>query len=161
LGNSEVSCPKTQPKSDEHPPPVTSATLVVDSDVGPLTLHVDGRDAPTSAAHFLKLVASGFYANITVHAARPGFAVQFGDEDGDGYQDEATDPLPHEVSPEPFGALTFGMSAFSPGSQHSQIFVLVSDAPQLLGTRVRLGRAEGPWHLLTVGDQIYSITKKP
>lgn len=161
LGNAEASCPKDPPKSDAHPPPPISATLIVDSDVGELGLHVDGRDAPASAAHFLKLVEDGFYSDISVHAARPGFAIQFGDKDGDGYQDQVADPLPHEVSPEPFSALTFGMSAFSPGSQDSQIFVVVSDAPQLLGSRVRLGKAEGPWHLLTVGDRIHSIKKKP
>ena len=76
------------------------------------------------------------------------------------WDDEASTPLPHEFSPTPFDAGSFGMSAFSPGSQDTHIFVTVSDAPQLHGSRVRLGKAEGPWHLLTVGDILHRVERK-
>src|SRR5690606_18352455 len=152
LGSPETTCPRKRPaQATVHKEFGGQTTVEIDSDVGQLLLHVDGRDAPASAAHFLHKVESGFYDGITVHGMRAGFAVQWGDPDGDGYQDGASVPLPHEVSPRPFSALTFGMSAFSPGSHDSQIFVVLSDAPQLPGSRVHLGHAEGPWHRRCVG----------
>jgi uncharacterized SAM-binding protein YcdF (DUF218 family)/cyclophilin family peptidyl-prolyl cis-trans isomerase len=161
LGTPEITCPRQRPA-----PPKSSkefggqTTIEIDSDVGQLLLHLDGRDAPVSAAHFLQKVESGFYDGIVVHGTRAGFAVQWGDPDGDGYQDGASTQLPHEVSPRPFSALSFGMSAFSPGSHDAQIFVVLSDAPQLQGSRVHLGRAEGPWHLLIVGDVFHSVKRR-
>jgi len=136
-----------------------SITITIDSDVGPLMLHLDNHAAPGSTTRFLDLIEEKFYDGIEIHGGRPGFAVQFGDKDGDGYDDSLRPPLTHEISPDPFTSLSFGMSAFSPGSQNSQIFVTISDAPQLTGSRVRLGRAEGPWHLLTVGDVLYSVKR--
>jgi cyclophilin family peptidyl-prolyl cis-trans isomerase len=132
-------------------------TLVIDSDVGELELHLNDSSSPHSRARFLSLVDEGFYNGIAVHGESPGFAVQFGDKDGDGYDETTNSALPHEVTWTPFSALSFGMSAFSEGSQNSQIFVVLSDAPQLTGSRVRLGQAEGPWHLLTVGDVLHSV----
>jgi cyclophilin family peptidyl-prolyl cis-trans isomerase len=161
LGSPKRTCPKVMPTQVTKPARAEKVKLLIDSDVGELVLNVDGTDSPSSAARFLQLVDNGFYNGMAIHAVRAGFAVQFGDKDGDGYQDAASAPLPHEISPEPFSALSFGMSAFSPGSQDSQIFVVVSDAPQLTGTRVRLGKADGPWHLLTVGDVLHSVRRSP
>lgn len=161
LGSKEANCPRTPPAASaaarELPGKVT---LIAETDVGQLILSVDGRDAPHSAAHFLKKVDTKYYDGLKVHGARAGFAVQFGDKDGDGYQDGPSGDLPHEVSPRPFTTGSFGMSAFSPGSQDAQIFVLLSDAPQLHGSRVHLGQVEGPFHLLAVGDVIHSIRRK-
>lgn len=161
LGSPGRSCPEKPKAKVATKVPVKDATIVIDSDVGELKLFVAAKDAPASAARFIKLVDDGFYNGMKIHGLRAGFAVQFGDQDGDGYQDSPSAPLPHEISPEPFSALSFGMSAFSPGSHDAQIFVVVSDAPQLTGSRVRLGRAEGPWHLLTVGDVLHSVKRSP
>jgi cyclophilin family peptidyl-prolyl cis-trans isomerase len=161
LGTPEVTCPATPPESSKQLPEFSGqVTLVADTDVGDLVFHVDGRDAPHSAAHFLTKVDAKYYDGLKVHGARAGFAVQFGDRDGDGYQDGPSGDLPHEVSPRPFTTGSFGMSAFSPGSHDAQIFVILSDAPQLHGSRVHLGRVEGPFHLLVVGDVIHSLTRK-
>jgi cyclophilin family peptidyl-prolyl cis-trans isomerase len=92
-----------------------------------------------------------------VHGSRAGFAAQFGDKDGDGYASEIETERTSEASPAFFTAGSFGVSSFSPGTPSSQIFVVVSDAPQLTGERVYLGRAEGPWQLLTTDDVLYSI----
>jgi peptidyl-prolyl cis-trans isomerase B (cyclophilin B) len=171
LGATEPHCP---PKAPLPPMPANDASktkassidhsevvLNIESDVGPLILRVNENAAPASRQQFLKLVDEGYYNGLSVHGARPGFALQFGDQDGDGYDAEATPGLPNEVTPTHFSALSFGMSAFSEGSQNSQIFVVVSDAPQLVGSRVRLGQAEGPWHLLMVGDTLHSVKRQP
>lgn len=161
LGSPGASCPKTVPAPAEKMRGFAGkATLIADTDVGELLFHLDGRDAPVSALHFLEKVDAKYYDGLKIHGARAGFAVQFGDKDGDGYQDGPSDDLPHEVSPRPFTTGTFGMSAFSPGSQDTQIFVILSDAPQLHGSRVHLGQVEGPFHLLVVGDVIHSLRRK-
>jgi peptidyl-prolyl cis-trans isomerase B (cyclophilin B) len=161
LGNPKANCPNQPPTGTSALPSFSGeVTLVAETDVGELVFHLDGRDAPHSAAHFLKKVEEKFYDGLRVHGARAGFAVQFGDKDGDGYQDGPSEALPHEVSPRPFTTGSFGMSAFSPGSQDAQIFVILSEAPQLHGSRVHLGQVEGPFHLLVVGDVIHSLRRK-
>jgi cyclophilin family peptidyl-prolyl cis-trans isomerase len=172
LGRSETKCPaqpgEKEAKSAGQAPaqkaPAASSTpevvsLVIDSDVGELGLQLDDASSPESRARFLSLVDQGFYDGISIHGESPGFAIQFGDKNGDGYDETISEPLPHEVTWRPFDALSVGMSAFSEGSQNSQIFVVLSDAPQLTGSRVRLGKAEGPWHLLTVGDVLHSVKR--
>jgi cyclophilin family peptidyl-prolyl cis-trans isomerase len=177
LGRGETKCPskeraskiantsKEQDAENSRPqeaiPNLVQQTLIIDSDVGELKLHLNDETSPESRARFLSLVDEGFYNGIAIHGESPGFAVQFGDKDGDGYDEAFSSALPHEVTWTPFSALSVGMSAFSEGSQNSQIFVVLSDAPQLTGTRVRLGVAEGPWHLLTVGDVLHTIKRAP
>jgi cyclophilin family peptidyl-prolyl cis-trans isomerase len=171
LGAPEPHCPPKAPaqvtsidavsKSDASPSDTSEVVLKIDSDVGPLILRVNEGAAPASRQQFLKLVDEGYYDGLSIHGARPGFALQFGDQDGDGYDAGPTPDLPSEITPTPFSALSFGMSAFSEGSQNSQIFVVLSDAPQLMGSRVRLGQAEGPWHLLMVGDTLHSVKRDP
>ncbi len=165
LGKETSNCPPDPVPSapTQHSEPFaheTAITLLIDSDVGPLEIELNNLGAPASTARLLHLVETHFYDGIAVHNLRPGFAVQFGDKDGDGYEDSLTESIPHEISPDPFISLSVGMSAFSPGSQNSQIFVLVSDAPQLTGSRIHLGRAKGPWHLLNIGDIFHTVRRK-
>lgn len=138
-------------------PPVE---LIADTDIGPLSLRVDAPHAPASVVHFLRLVDAGFYNGLAIHAAREGFAVQLGDKNGDSYDDERSPGLPNELDPGPFPALSFGMGAFAAGAHDAQLFVLLADAPQLIGTRVRLGVAGGAWDQLVVGDVIHSLRRK-
>ncbi len=165
LLGAEKGCPQapasehpSKSKADQgEPAPVI---IEVDSDVGVLELHLDRAAAPKAAERFLKLMDEGYYENTTIFGGRPGFATQFGDRNGDGYEDKALASLPSELSPTPFRALSFGLSEFSPGSQSSQIFVMLTDAPQLTGARIHLGQAKGPWHLLTTGDVLYRLRRR-
>lgn len=168
LGSPKRHCPqRKQQKSPKAPEPVPAleretppVTIEIQSDVGPLTLHLDDPASAASRAHVLGLVERGFYDGLTVHAVTPGFAAQFGDPDGDGYADRVPPGLPNEVAPTPMGPFSVGMSSFAPGTQNTQLFVTLSDAPQLTGKRVRLGRAEGPWHLLVPGDRLHQVRTK-
>jgi hypothetical protein len=67
--------------------------------------------------------------------------------------------LPFEVSPRAFDQLSFGMGSFAPGAENTQLFVTVSDAPQLFGARIRLGSAVGPWELLVWGDELHTVKR--
>ena len=165
LGSKEAQCPATEPPQALSPssspknaarPPVT---LVVDSEVGELRLVIESQTAPCAAAHFLKQVDAGWYNQQRIILGRYGFTVQFGDQDEDGYDNTPAPGLPFEVSPAAFVPLTLGMSSFAPGAENTQVFVTVSDAPQLFGTRIALGRAEGPWELLVWGDELRTIKR--
>lgn len=173
LGDENKKCkPETDPLSSVSltgpgaPVPVSAValspvvTLDIDSDVGRLSLVLDTQSAPATSARFLSLVNEGYFNGTSIFGGRPGFATQFGDRDGDGYEDKRLDSLPSEVSPSPFLALSFGMSEFVPGAGSSQLFVLLADAPQLTGARVHLGKAEGPWHLLVPGDVLHTVTRR-
>ena len=45
---------------------------------GTIKLELDGRQAPITVAHFLKLVDSGFYDGTVFHRVIPGFMAQGG-----------------------------------------------------------------------------------
>jgi peptidyl-prolyl cis-trans isomerase B (cyclophilin B) len=88
-----------------------------------------------------------------VHRVVPGFVVQFGDPDGDGYGGSGTS-LRCETSPVPFRALDVGMALAGRDTGSSQIFVTLSRTPHLDGEYTRVGRAEGDWASVAQGDVI-------
>jgi cyclophilin family peptidyl-prolyl cis-trans isomerase len=164
LGEQKATCPgKGDRPIAVHNPPVPSdtqpTTLVIDSDLGELRLTVEPKRAPQAVAHFLMQVDSGHYDQQHIIFGRYGLTVQFGDQNDDGYDDIPAPGLPFEVSPEPFSKLSVGMGSFAPGAENTQLFVTVSDAPQLFGTRIHLGHAEGPWELLVWGDELRTVKR--
>jgi peptidyl-prolyl cis-trans isomerase B (cyclophilin B) len=50
----------------------------------PITIEVDGNNAPITAGNFVDLVQKGFYNNLTFHRVEPAFVVQGGDPQGNG-----------------------------------------------------------------------------
>lgn len=176
LGTKNISCPQAPLASDPaaalnadaplEPVDDSAAnakegpiTIVIDSDLGELKLILDPSSAPHATRHVLAKIEAGFYDKQHVGFGRYGLTVQFGDHDEDGYDEIAAPRLPFEVSPRPVKALSLGMSSFAPGAEDTQLFVTVSAAPQLFGSRVLLGRAEGPWELLTWGDELRSFKR--
>lgn len=109
--------------------------------------------APVTAARLAALVGSGFYKGIVVHRVVPGFVVQLGDPEADGFGGSGT-PLRCETSPVPFGALDVGMALAGRDTGSSQLFVTLSRTPHLDGEYARVGRAEGPWADVAQGDVI-------
>jgi len=83
----------------------------------------------------------------------PGFVVQFGDPDGDGYGGSGTS-VRCETSPAPFAELDVGMALAGRDTGSSQIFVTLSRTPHLDGEYTRVGRAEGAWSSVAQGDVI-------
>jgi len=164
LGVTQASCPSPVPAQAQatktpQAGPLPIVVLQLQSDVGPLELHLDPNLAPRAVAHVLAQVDAGFYAQKRVIFGRPGLSVQFGDPDEDGYDNVAAPGLPFEISPLPFEQGSVGMSSFAPGAENTQLFVTTSDAPQLFGSRILLGRAKGPWELLVLGDELHSVRR--
>lgn len=112
--------------------------------------------SPITAARITDLAKSGFYKGVVVHRVVPGFVVQFGDPDGDGYGG-SDKSLRCETSPVPFGKLDVGMALAGRDTGSSQIFVTLSRTPHLDGEYTRVGHAEGDWAGIAQGDVITDV----
>jgi peptidyl-prolyl cis-trans isomerase B (cyclophilin B) len=55
------------------------ATVVLTVKGAPITIEVDGTDAPITAGNFVDLVKRGVYTGTAFHRVEPGFVVQGGD----------------------------------------------------------------------------------
>lgn len=125
--------------------------FTTDADVGPLAFVLEPELSPITATRITSLVRSGFYKGIVVHRVAPGFVVQFGDPEGDGYGGSGTS-LRCETSPVPFAPLDVGMALAGRDTGSSQVFVTLARTPHLDGEYTRVGRAEGAWSSLAQGD---------
>ena len=122
-------------------------------ELGPLTIVLEPELSPVTATRLAALVKSGFYKGIVMHRVAPGFVVQFGDPDGDGYGGSGTS-VRCETSPVPFAALDVGMALAGRDTGSSQLFVTLSRTPHLDGEYTRVGRAEGAWSSVAQSDLI-------
>ena len=105
------------------------AKIVFKTDAGvELTVFLEPELSPITATRIASLVKSGFYKGIVVHRVVPGFVVQLGDPDGDGYGGAGTS-LRCETSPVPFGLLDVGMALAGRDTGSSQFFVTLSRTP--------------------------------
>lgn len=97
--------------------------------LGTIRLELDGKQAPLTVAHFLKLVDSGFYDGTVFHRVIPGFMVQ-----GGGYTPglklkEKGETIPNESGNGMTNARgTIAMARTGdPHSANSQFFINVAD----------------------------------
>jgi cyclophilin family peptidyl-prolyl cis-trans isomerase/uncharacterized SAM-binding protein YcdF (DUF218 family) len=131
-----------------HPTRVT-----LDTDAGSLVLRFDPALAPVAATRFVALARSGFYSGVTVHRVVPGFVVQLGDPQADGFGGSGR-LLRCETSPVPFGALDVGVALAGRDTGSSQIFVTLSRQAHLDGEYAWVGRADGDWDGVAEGDVV-------
>ena len=147
-GAAELGAPLTKP-----------AKLILTTDAGELTIVLEPELSPITATRIAALARSGFYKGIVVHRVVPGFVVQLGDPEGDGYGGSGTS-LRCETSPVPFGVLDVGMALAGRDTGSSQFFVTLSRTPHLDGEYTRIGRAEGAesdWASVAQGDVITDV----
>jgi len=158
LGDKQPTCEpsKAQPYT---PAPelhriVGPTTIEFATDAGNLVLQIDPTLAPVAATRIVELVAKNFYDDMAVHRVVPGFVVQFGDRDGDGYGGANLDTLRCETSPVPFREGTVGIALGGRDTGSSQLFVALGPSPHLEGDYAVVGTATGPWNVLVEGDRI-------
>ena len=142
-----------------HPP--GPARLILDTDVGELTLQLDPTWAPVAAARLLDLASSGFFDAMAVHRVVPGFVVQFGDRAGDGTGAAGREPLRCETAPVPFAPLSVGVALDGRDTGSSQFFVTLARTPHLDGDYARVGTASGDWAAVAEGDVIRKVRVAP
>lgn len=131
--------------------------IILTTDAGDLTVVLEPELSPVTATRITSLAKSGFYNGIVVHRVVPGFVVQLGDPDGDGYGGSGTS-LRCESSPVPFGPLDVGMALAGRDTGSSQFFVTLARTPHLDGEYARIGHAEGDWASVAQGD-VVSLTR--
>ncbi|MDF2695808.1 MAG: Peptidyl-prolyl cis-trans isomerase [Labilithrix sp.] len=130
--------------------------VILTTDAGELALVLEPELSPVTATRIASLARSGFYKGIVVHRVVPGFVVQLGDPEGDGYGGSGTS-LRCETSPVAFDRLDVGMALAGRDTGSSQIFVTLSRTPHLDGEYTRIGRADGDWASLAQGDVIRDV----
>jgi cyclophilin family peptidyl-prolyl cis-trans isomerase len=157
LGDTSATCDAPDKGLEPPAPPFSDAPTHVqfafDGIESPLTITLETEFSAMTTARLTALVESGFYKGITVHRVVPGFVVQFGDPDGDGYGGSGV-PLRCETSPVSFAALDVGMALAGRDTGGSQLFVTLARTPHLDGEYTRVGFAEGAWQTLVEGDII-------
>ncbi|MCL2725993.1 MAG: peptidylprolyl isomerase [Polyangiaceae bacterium] len=127
--------------------------IVLTTSNGELGVTLEPALSPVTAAHIAALARAGFYKGIVVHRVVPGFVVQFGDPDGDGYGGSGT-PVRCETAPVAFAPLDVGLALTGRDTGSSQLFVTLSRTPQLDGEYTRVGKADGNWASVVEGDII-------
>lgn len=147
--------PRPREPSDTALTRTVTLTLVLDS--GTLSLALDPTLAPVTTARIAALARSGFYTGQVVHRVVPGFVVQFGDPDGDGYGGSGQ-LLRCETSPVPFGPLNVGMALAGRDTGSSQVFVTLARTPHLDGEYAHIGHAQGDWAAVLEGDVLQKVT---
>lgn len=153
LGEPGRRCPLV-PGAERAAAPPGDVKLAFETDVGTLSLTLSGSSSPFAAQRLLELVKSGFFDGMAVHRVVPGFVVQLGDPDGDGFGGPALPPLRCQTSPEPFEAGSVGIALAGRDTGGSQFFVALRRAPHLDGDYSLIGRAEPGWERLAAGDRI-------
>jgi cyclophilin family peptidyl-prolyl cis-trans isomerase len=127
--------------------------VVLTADSGELAMTLEPELSPITATRLSSLVKTGFFKGIVVHRVVPGFVVQLGDPEGDGYGGSGTS-LRCETSPVPFRLHDVGMALAGRDTGSSQFFVTLSRTPHLDGEYTRVGHADGDWESVAQGDVI-------
>jgi cyclophilin family peptidyl-prolyl cis-trans isomerase/HEAT repeat protein len=128
--------------------------ILLETDVGVMTLALDPALAPVAVTRAVDLVRAGFYDGNAVHRVVPGFVAQFGDPQGDGYGGAGKPALRCETSPVPFQTGVVGVALAGRDTGSSQLFVTLGPSPHLDGQYAVLGTAQGPWADIAEGDII-------
>lgn len=136
---------------------VGPSELVLQTDIGDLSVKLDPELAPVAVERIIELVKAGYYDQMVVHRVVPGFVAQFGDTAGDGYGDGGKPPIRCETSPRAFQALDVGMALAGRDTASSQLFITLGRYPRLDGNYAWVGRAAGDWGRLAQGDRILKV----
>ena len=94
---------------------------------------------------------------MLIHRVVPGFVVQLGDPDGDGFGGPDKPPLRCQVGAESFDVGSVGVALAGRDTGLSQLFVTLRRAPHLTGEYSLIGQAEPGWERLATGDRILKV----
>jgi len=101
--------------------------------LGTIKLELDGKQAPLTVTHFLKLVESGFYEGTVFHRVIPGFMAQGGGHTPNLKLKDTDETIPNESGNGLTNARgTIAMARTGdPHSANSQFFINVADNARL------------------------------
>jgi cyclophilin family peptidyl-prolyl cis-trans isomerase len=148
-------CPNVPSKDSLDTAAPADVQVDFETDVGPLRLALWGGRSPFAVQRFAELVRSGFYDGMVVHRAVPGFVVQFGDPDGDGFgAPPAQPPLRCQLGFDRFETGAVGVALAGRDTGSSQFFVTLRPTPHLMGEYSLVGQAAPGWEKLAAGDRL-------
>jgi len=132
-------------------------TLELETDVTTLTLELDPALAPVAVTRLVELARSHFFDGVVVHRVIPGFVVQLGDPEGDGYGGASRPPLRCETSPARFEAGSVGIALSGRDTGSSQFFVTLGREAHLDGEYALIGHAASGWDRVAEGDVVKAV----
>lgn len=166
---SHLQQPSAQPQAKQNeiidpqtlePYKTASATAIVKTSKGNITLTLYGEDAPYAVANFIKKTKDGFYNNLIFHRVE-GWVIQGGDPTGTGM---GGGKIASELNDKPFveGSLGLARTPVSKDiSNDSQFFITKNDASHLNGDYVNFGIVTEGMDVvnqIAIGDKILGIT---
>ncbi len=106
---------------------------------GTIRIRLEPERAPITCRRIWDLAAGGFYDGLDFHRVVPNFVAQGGDPRGDGWGSGGLS-LPDEPSLAPFATGAVGIATSGPNTGGCQLFMMLLDAPHLVGHYTRFGR---------------------
>jgi cyclophilin family peptidyl-prolyl cis-trans isomerase len=157
LGERQHRCPSTPSHELWQTQALPDYRLELSTDIGPLTLTLWGNASPFATQRLVELSRAHFFDGMAVHRVVPGFVVQLGDPDGDGFGGPDLPPLRCQVSSDPFELYSVGIALAGRDTGSSQFFVALRSAPHLAGEYSLVGHADPGWERLAPGDRILEV----
>jgi len=139
--------------ADEVPP---HPYIQIVTTEGTIILELDGRQAPLTVAHILKLIDESFYDGIIFHRVIPGFMAQAGGFTPDLKQKEDNKVIPNESGnglSNVRGTIAMARTG-DPHSANSQFFINVADNSRLDPGKKSTG---GSWGYTVFGHVIQGM----
>jgi cyclophilin family peptidyl-prolyl cis-trans isomerase len=158
LGEPKRRCPVVAGKEPLTAMLAGDFALELKTDTRDLRLTLSAAESPFATERIVQLARAGFYNGMRVHRVVPGFVVQIGDPDGDGFGGPDLPPLRDQLGLEPFDVGSVGIALAGRDTGLSQFFVTLRRAPHLDGDYSLVGHAEPGFGELVNGDLIREVT---
>jgi peptidyl-prolyl cis-trans isomerase B (cyclophilin B) len=136
-------------------------SVVLETEIGKITLELNSDFAPVTVANFLELVGKGFYDGMEFHRVIGNFVAQAGCPLGNGWSG-AGYQINCEYSPLRYEVGTLGMALSGKDTGGSQFFITHSPQPHLNGSYTILGKVVFGMEFLEkaqIGTKILSIKR--
>jgi cyclophilin family peptidyl-prolyl cis-trans isomerase/HEAT repeat protein len=111
----------------------------IDTSHGTVRVELFPREAPLTVLHFIDLARKGCYFDSRFHRVVPGFVLQGGDPQGDGWGGPG-DVIRCEINRREFDRGMVGMALSGKDTGGSQFFVTLAPQPHLDGRYTIFGR---------------------
>lgn len=169
INQNQIQAQQQQQQQSTQPSPVTqasldtykiaSATAVIKTSKGDITLVLYGTDAPYTVANFIKKAKDGYFNNLTFHRVED-WVIQGGDPKGDG---TGGGSIPVEFNDKPFLRGSLGAASTGDGKTQndSQFFITKQDSSHLNGAYTNFGMVTEGLDIvdqIAIGDKILGIT---
>jgi len=134
-------CKEETESKEESTVSSKNPVVVIETDMGNITIELYGDVAPKHTQNFVKLAQEGFYNGLTFHRVIPGFVIQGGDPQGNGTGGPGY-TIPPEISDlkHERGSVAMARRTGDPNSSGSQFYICLAPQPHLDGEYTVFGK---------------------